>query len=506
MILLKENIKLNFRYVFIGMISLLVYGSSIGQENDTLSEFERKFNNFSDSISQDFNQYRSSNDSIFISFLNGIWKEFDLFEEKRIEKPKPSEQPEWNGERDNGTEIKPAIESPAKDKIEPQINIHHEDPPFKLIDPPEKTPTKKLIQFGIDIDIPEARLPLLDAAALSERDVADYYAELTEYDEIQAGVHAIVSAVKKSELNGWGLFQLMKSASGLFSKNNNDKVLYTWYSLIQSGIDARIGLNESNIYLFIHTDAFIYNTRTMEMDGKKYYLFFYEGQERSIRRISSYDASNPGNLSPLSLSFSVSPRLGEDIIFRQMKYHDAMVELSLNKTLLDYYITYPDCHLEVYFSAPMSEASLNAFDHILLPQLKGKTDLEKVNALLYFVQHSFPYQLDEQQFGREKYMFAEEAIYYPFTDCEDRSVLLTQLLRHYTGLPVIGLDFPEHVAIGVSLKDNIPGDFVTFRGERYYICDPTFIGAEAGVAMEVVKGTKPNIIFVRYLMNGKSGK
>jgi len=109
---------------------------------------------------------------------------------------------------------------------------------------------------------------------------------------------------------------------------------------------------------------------------------------------------------------------------------------------------------------------------------------------------SFPYKTDQDQFGREKYMFCDEAVYYPYTDCDDRSVLFARLVKHYIGLEVIGLDYPNHVSVGVRLTASIKGDYLLYNNSRFFICDPTYIGAQAGMAMDEMKTIKPEVITV----------
>ena len=71
---------------------------------------------------------------------------------------------------------------------------------------------------------------------------------------------------------------------------------------------------------------------------------------------------------------------------------------------------------------------------------------EFVGILLNFVQTSFDYQTDEEQFGREKYFYPEEILAYPFCDCEDRAAFFARLVRNLTGLEVVGLDYPGPVS------------------------------------------------------------
>ena len=81
--------------------------------------------------------------------------------------------------------------------------------------------------------------------------------------------------------------------------------------------------------------------------------------------------------------------------------------------------------------------------------------MDAVNVLLRFVQTGFSYLTDSEQFGREKFMFPEETLSYPYSDCEDRSFLFAYLVSSLLGLDVIGLDYPGHVATAVKFSSPV---------------------------------------------------
>jgi len=101
---------------------------------------------------------------------------------------------------------------------------------------------------------------------------------------------------------------------------------------------------------------------------------------------------------------------------------------------------------------------------------------------------------DGGQFGREKYMLPEETLFYPYSDCEDRAILFAYLVRKLTNLDVIALHYPNHIATAVNFSDKIKGDAIKYRGKRYVICDPTYIGADIGRAMPKFRGVRPKVI------------
>ena len=113
------------------------------------------------------------------------------------------------------------------------------------------------------------------------------------------------------------------------------------------------------------------------------------------------------------------------------------------------------------------------------------------------MQNAFPYKTDDEQFGREKYFFPEETLFYPFSDCEDRSILFAYLVSNLLGLDVVGLEFPGHAATAVRFNSDVRGDFIDYRNEKYIICDPTYVNANYGECMPQFKTVIPRIVRIR---------
>ena len=91
-------------------------------------------------------------------------------------------------------------------------------------------------------------------------------------------------------------------------------------------------------------------------------------------------------------------------------------------------------------------------------------------------------------------MLPDETLFYPYSDCEDRSILFAFLVKNLTGLKVVALHYPNHIATAVRFNDNIEGDHIVYRGQKYLISDPTFINADIGMVMPKFKGVKPQVI------------
>jgi hypothetical protein len=59
------------------------------------------------------------------------------------------------------------------------------------------------------------------------------------------------------------------------------------------------------------------------------------------------------------------------------------------------------------------------------------------------------------------------------------------------GLDVVLLHYPEHLATAVHFNEDVDGDYLMVEGEKYLICDPTFIGARIGMCMPDYKQVSP---------------
>ena len=132
----------------------------------------------------------------------------------------------------------------------------------------------------------------------------------------------------------------------------------------------------------------------------------------------------------------------------------------------------------------------------LKPIVDGMDEVKAASFLLALVQKGFPYKTDADQFGPgvEKYFYVEEIFHYPYSDCEDRSILYAYLVKKLIGLHVVGLDYPGHIATSVEFDVDVEGDFVEFDGKKYIVCDPTYINAPIGMSLPQVRGYAAKVI------------
>lgn len=56
--------------------------------------------------------------------------------------------------------------------------------------------------------------------------------------------------------------------------------------------------------------------------------------------------------------------------------------------------------------------------------------------ILNWVQTGSEYEYDDKVWRHDRAFFAEETLYYPYCDCEDRSILFSRFVRDLLGLDV----------------------------------------------------------------------
>jgi hypothetical protein len=159
--------------------------------------------------------------------------------------------------------------------------------------------------------------------------------------------------------------------------------------------------------------------------------------------------------------------------------------------------TYPCCSWELFAEASLSKEVKEQLYPSLKKTVANLSEKDAANILLNLVQTGFEYKTDDEQFGREKTFFGDELFFYPYCDCEDRSILYAILVKDLLNLEVVLLDYPSHIATAVCFNENVPGDYFNLGGKKYIICDPTYIGAPIGKSMPNLLNVDAKILRIR---------
>ena len=271
--------------------------------------------------------------------------------------------------------------------------------------------------------------------------------------------------------------------------------------LTKSGYESKVGFSGDNVYLLLPCKNTMYGVSYIVIDDKRFYTVSFDKKEMLTISINTYDGKYPNADDLIDLSMIESPKVKTTLIEKELKFKYDGVEYTIpvkyNQNTADYFKNYPQTNLEVYFQAPLSPEATYSLSIGLKPILEGKSESEAANVLLRFVQTAFQYKTDGDQFGEEKSLFSDETLFYPYSDCEDRSIIFSYLIRNLLKLDVLGLDYPGHISTAVKFNDEIPGDFVIFEEDKFLVCDPTYINANLGMTMPKFKEVEPKIIDLR---------
>jgi len=294
-------------------------------------------------------------------------------------------------------------------------------------------------------------------------------------------------------LNQWAYYQLLKKCSEkIYPTSHNLQIGFQWSMLNRSRYKSKIGYSNDNLYLLIPSIYKMYNIDFVVINGIDYYVLNGKGAE-----IQTYTDDFPE--SDIIMDVSIKKPFNTEPIKKTREYHfkhqgkKHTIKLDYDEEMINFYKTIPLSEIVVYFNSVVCERTKESVKKAFKPLLDGKDDVEFVNLLLSFMQQAFGYKTDKFVYGTERYFFADEVLHYQFSDCEDRSVLFSYLVKTLLGKEVVALGFPGHMATAVNFGHNVEGVHFIHNGSTFYVADPTFFGAPVGVLMSTVAGEKATI-------------
>lgn len=293
--------------------------------------------------------------------------------------------------------------------------------------------------------------------------------------------------------NDWALYLVVKQIAEKFG-GKNESVLMRQFLLNNLGFRARMAkvIQKNALTLLVAPASQLYGCAFISEGGAKFYDV--EADQPYSYKMCAKEA--PDAKHKIDMSMRQTPRFAgsRKSSSHQGERYKAAASASVPVELMEFYKRLPQCDYSVYATAKVDKKFSDEVLDALRPAIKGKSEREAANILLDFVQSGFEYATDPEQFGYEKPFFVEELFYYPYCDCEDRSMLYRYLVTQLLGLDVILLDYPGHIATAVRFNGDVPGDFVVGGGGKYIVCDPTFIGAPVGMAMPQFKNTAADML------------
>lgn len=467
--------------VVILLVSVFMFWSldSFGQ---SFEEYEQKMNSmydkFRDNADKQYEDFYNRANAQYADFIKQAWVEFKVEPQIPEPKPNPPVQPVFN----------------PKDKVVPQTKVPTINVPPHITapqaQPVKPIPTKIIPAQKISVDFFGAECTLrADKSALameleddSENSVSKGWSMLSD-GRTNALINDCLDVREQLNLCDWAYYELLQQVAGDIygNKTSREAIVLQAYIMTQSGYQVRFGRTKDGLMLLMSTNATVYATPYVFIDGAKFYAL---GSVAESIYVCNFKF--PGE-SILSLRMKSLPTLPIDTIqgreLHSPKMNEAKITINHNRNLINFLGSYPRCSIENFVNASLDSLAKQSLYPTLRNLIADKTEEVAANILIDFVQRAFQYKVDDEQFGEERTLFANETLYYPYSDCEDRSLLYATLVRDLLGLDVVLLDYPEHIATAVKFNQDIDGDYMLINDEKYLICDPTYIGATIGICM-----------------------
>lgn len=471
--------------------------------------FQEAFDEFSRNASVEFANFRDKCNSEYAAFLEASWKSFNACEavpEPREEQIPPVIYEKLEPDPEPVVEIEP---EPVIDRERPIVEVVPSVEPVpqpQPVEPINETPVVVTDKFefsylDLRLSVRAGNELKYQLPSVKVEDISKGWKKLSAHDYDNLIVDCL-SIRDRYALCDWAYLQMLKSFTVSFLGNGDSATLLTAYLYAQSGYKVRLGTSYGHLYLLYGTKYVIYGKSYYQLDGSNFFVL-----DGELDKMEIADCAYPGE-KDMSLAILKEQMLGENYSdsrhFESNRYKIS-ADCSVNCSLLKFYDEYPTAEINdnplsrwaVYAETPVSHSVREKLYPALRDTIRGKSIPAAVDMLLDFVQSSLVYGYDNEIWGGDRAFFAEETLFYPYCDCEDRSILFSHLVRDLLGLDVLLVYYPGHLATAVHFNESVNGDNVVVAQKKYTICDPTYIGAPVGESMPDLDDSHVRVILLR---------
>lgn len=478
------------------LISLL-FGLSMFTSSAQTDDFYAQYEKFSKHAKAEYEDYRAQCNAEYVKFLERAWKEYKVL--PSIPRPKDEVVPPTIMPRQDKNK-KQAKEIPIENVVSPILSLPQPKPISPIYE--NDKVEEKNFSFSYMGTTCEVRLPKdlnIRMSGCESCMIATIWKQLAT-NAMDNTIRDFLALRLKMQLCDWAYLNLIDTFAKAFCGHGNEAVIMAAFIYSQSGYKMRLGRDCEKLYLLYGSKHGIYEKGYIVIEGINYYPL-----DDKVERMEISDFSFPQEQS-MSLyienaqKFTIRPSAKRKLASEQ--YHDVTIDSQVNLNLIQFYNTYPSSEVngnfmtrwKMYADTPMDESVSQMLYPDIKNKIEGLLDVQAVNQILNWVQTAFQYEYDDKVWGHDRAFFAEETLYYPYCDCEDRAILFTRLVRDLLGLKCILVYYPGHLASAVCLKQQVNGDYISLDGDVYTICDPTYIGAPVGITMPEMDNRSAKVI------------
>lgn len=477
---------------FIIFLSLFASSFYIWGQNYR-SEYEK----FQQEVHQSYSSFRDECNRKYAEFLREAW---DWYEGK-APIPQPKDMPVPPRPYEEKEPPKPITVTPEPLPIPEPIPQPKPFEPIREV----PNPDEKFFEFdffGVPAKVRLPQIAKVDLRDVSNNSLADGWQRLCT-EEMNNTIRDCLEARIRYNLSDWAYLLFLDRMAQKYCNNPNDATFLTAFIFCQSGYQMRMGVEGNSLRMLYGSRHRIYNKPFFTFDGINFYPF-----NSNSTGLKVCNAKFEGE-TPMSLIIENEQLLGTTLSkpreIKSSRYKEMTAESQVPEQLISFYDTYPSSDIggnimtrwAMYANVPLAQKSREVLYPGLKAALEGSTQYEKVSKLLNWVQTGFVYEYDETVWGHDRAFFAEETLYYPYADCEDRAILFSRLVRDLVGLDVALVYYPGHLATVVAFTDEVSGDAMMIDGRRFVVCDPTYINAPVGRQMPDLEYDKTQAIVLK---------
>lgn len=484
------------------LILFLFYGVTIAAQNNV--SFRERFEQFKKQQRVEYEDFRQKANKEYAEFMRKAWVWYQADPgfplPLRPDPPLPAPAPPKGKESQN-----------IPEKLLPYETVIPAPPIIdqpKPIAPVEKVPkTDEVFHFkvyGTDMKVRFANDMRFSLKNTYESEVANQWIKLSEpkYNNL---LHDCLLLRSQYNLCDWAYLNVLERlAEEILGKQTSEAVLLQTFLFNQSGYKVRLGRSETNrLYMMVASRHQIYRMKCFIIEGDCFYPLHCKESGLYI-----YESAYPKEQ-------QMSLDVGKEQLFavsetkrRTLKSKgECGVEATavFNKNLIDFYNNYPQSSINndgttkwvFYANTPLSRNVRNRIYPVLKAAIAGKTQRDAANVLINFVQTALVYGYDDEIWGGDRPFFADETLYYPYSDCEDRAILFSRLIRDLLHLEAVLLYYPGHLAMAVCFQESVGGKTFLIRGKKFTYCEPTCTGfAPVGWCPKDLEAIQPKIVLL----------
>ncbi|MCG8394235.1 MAG: hypothetical protein MI745_14245 [Pseudomonadales bacterium] len=423
---------------------------------DLAGGFEQEFSRFADTSQQQFSQFSEANEKAFARDFIDQWQRFnEALSDPLPSLPKPRLQPGL--QRAKQTESSPVAGSaPSATSRHPRVS-------------------------GGFYGHPLLHLTLLDLPTLpglQPNNLLQFREQALRSDGFIELIHLLGFMRQRIHADNYATILLARQLCGNHFATPNSATACAWILGQSQGLDVRVGLRQGQLLLLTPSEQEWYEQPYFEVDNLRLYIVNRENYlhlqgETYLQSGRHADATGTTRIS-LSSSFIPAQRVLHTS-------HRFGVPLQLDEDFVAYLHQLPLLQVRDYLNDKQPD--------YLLKQLQNWQELEqkrpamdRFKSLLTHLQH-WPYQIDQEQFGREKPLTLSESVFFPYTDCEDRVYALAALNQSFIHLDMAALRYPNHLSAAVKYEGN------------WLEADPTYVGASLGMRQPAYLGMDPEWLY-----------